>query len=57
MTFIQLVAKAVGKIWSFLTSMIFIAIFVAFVFFLATVIFPENVQNAIDLIANYISAG
>jgi hypothetical protein len=55
MTFIQLVAKAIGKIWSFVTVMIYIAIIIAFVFFLATVIFPDNVQNAIDLIASYVT--
>lgn len=56
MTFMQLVANAIGKIWSFTTTMIIIAIFIVFVFFLATVIFPENVQNAIALIASYLTS-
>lgn len=53
----QIITKAIGKVWSFATTMLLIAVIIAFVFFVAMVIMPSDVLNAIELIKGLIHQG
>ena len=57
MAFFQMIAKAIGKVWSLVTTLILIAIIIAFVFFGAMVLIPNDVLNAIELIKGLIHQG
>lgn len=53
MEFIQLIAKAIGKVWSFSTTIILIAIVIAFVVFVLAVLMPNNILQAVDIIKGW----
>lgn len=57
MKLIQLMAKAIGEIWSFATKAILIALIAAFVFFAVTVMFPDNVMQAIEIVKGLLQGG
>ena len=50
MAFIQIVLKAIGKIWSFVSVAFLVAVLIAFIFFLLTVFMPDAILRAIDII-------
>ena len=53
----KIIASAIGKIWSFATTMLLIALIMAFVFFVSMVIMPDKVMCAIELIKGLIQQG
>lgn len=57
MAVFQIIAKAIGKVWAFVTRLILIAVIIAFVFCVAMVIIPDDVLNAIELIKGLIHQG
>ena len=57
MAVLQIITKAIGKVWSFVTKALLIAVIIAFVFFVAMVIIPDDVLNAIELIKGLIRQG
>lgn len=54
MKFIEILAKGIGKIWNFCTSTITIALLSVVVLFVLTVIMPENMLNAIEIVKGLI---
>ena len=55
MTLIQIIAKAIGKMWSFVTTILLIAVLVALVFFLLMVFMPDAMLRAIDIIKSLLT--
>lgn len=50
MKIVELIAKAIGKIWSFVATTICIASTATFVLFVIAVFFPDNIKVAIDIV-------
>jgi hypothetical protein len=55
MEIVQIIAKAISKIWSFVTAMILIAVVIAFVIIILTVLMPDNVLQAVDIITGWLT--
>ena len=55
MKFLEIISGAIGKVWSFITTLILITFLSALVFFGLTVFMPEQVLNAIEIVTNLIS--
>lgn len=54
MKFFELIAKGIGKVWDFCTRTITIVVLAVVVLFILTVIMPDNMLNAIELVKNLI---
>ena len=57
MAVLKIITKAIGKVWAFVTTLILIAVIIAFAFCVAMVIIPDDVLNAIELIKGLIHQG
>lgn len=55
MALIQLITKAIGKIWSFVITVFLIAVIVTLVFLLLTVFMPDAVLRAINIIKSLLT--
>lgn len=50
MKLIELLAKCIGKVWDFCTRIISISLIVAFVLFVLTVFFPNQILGAVEIV-------
>lgn len=55
MKLIDIISGAIGKVWSFITTIILITFLSALVFFGLTVFMPEQVLGAIEIVTNLIN--
>lgn len=55
MLFIQLIAKAIGKVWSFITAIILIVVLAAIALFGLTIVMPANVLMALDIVKTWLT--
>ena len=51
---IQLIAKGIGKIWSFATTLILIALVVSLVVFGLTIFMPDAMMRALDIVKGWL---
>lgn len=49
-TVAKVIVKAIGNVWSFATIMAFITALATFILFTLTIVMPENVAKAIEII-------
>ena len=54
MRLIEIIAGGIGKVWSFLTSIVTICLVGGMAIFGLTVFYPDSVLRAIDIIKNLI---
>lgn len=52
MKFLEIIASAIGRVWSFATTIILISFISAIVFFGFTVFMPEQIINAVNIFKN-----
>ena len=55
MKFIQLMTRAISKLWNFATTVFFIAVIIAFVVFVLLVLMPDAVLGAISIITGWLT--
>lgn len=54
MKFFELIAKGIGKVWGFCTRIVTIVILAVCVLFILTVLMPDNMLNAIEIVKGII---
>lgn len=52
MKLLEILAKAIGTIWKFLSSTFTILLVFALIIFAFSIFIPENVQNSIEIFKN-----
>ena len=55
MKFIQLMTKAISKLWNFATAVFMIAVIIAFVVFILLVLMPDSVLGAVGIVTGWLT--
>lgn len=55
MKFMAITAKAISKLWNFATTVLFIAVIIAFVVFILLVLMPDAVLGAVGIVTGWLT--